>query len=92
MKEILFAFLKNQKAAALFKFFKVYKGVVIISEVNDVKSMNVNIVMLSEFDLRKQKLKKTFDFYKWHYSISGMFSKLAIRMSLCQILLYNFKL
>ena len=50
----------------------------IISEVNDVKSINVNTVMLSEFDLRKQKLKKTFDFYKWHYSISGMFSKLAI--------------
>ena len=58
MKEILFAFLKNQKAAALFKFFKVYKGVVIISEVNDVKSMNVNTVMLSEFDWKSKNYIK----------------------------------
>lgn len=59
----------------------------IISEVNDVESMNVNTVMLSEFGQEKQNLQKTFDFYKWHYSISGMFSKLAIRMSLSPILL-----
>ena len=58
MKEILFAFLKNQKAAALFKFFKVYKGVVIISEVNDVKSINVNTVMLSEFDWKSKNYIK----------------------------------
>ena len=58
MKEILFAFLKNQKAAALFKFFKVYKGVVIISEVNDVESMNVNTVMLSEFDWKSKNYIK----------------------------------
>ena len=57
-------YLLFQKKAALFKFFKVYKGVVIISEVNDVKSMNVNTVMLSEFDLGKRKLGRTFDFYK----------------------------
>ena len=58
MKEILFALLKKQKAAALFKFFKVYKGVVIISEVNDVKSINVNTVMLSEFDWKSKNYIK----------------------------------